>query len=393
MTRKVYHRTDDRWRGKPRDAGGHFLSSERRARVRLIIVVLTVGLLILLVTAVLSRQPDVDPNRIEYIDVDSESAPADEVVRIPFAFAVVTKSTLLQNRGPIPPINTTQVEPETGAGPVGAARGVDGHGVSSGAAETQDIRVPLSAVSVPEPIAPEPAIDPADPVAIAQAIAALPQPKGPIVRDASPDDPLRVYVGGDSLSDAPRWGLVNSDTNIVVTGDTHVSTGVVAEWYFDWVGQVEQVVAPAGYDVVVLTMGANDAQRFQFGFEIGSAEWNAEYELRVETMFTSLEGGPLVVWVGMPPVAPVNIGPAVEAANAITSATTERFDHVEYVDAFTLFSGPDGGFAERMAGPDGVLKLVRAGDGVHYSSTAGDWLADAILDKISSRMAAGDTLG
>jgi hypothetical protein len=158
------------------------------------------------------------------------------------------------------------------------------------------------------------------------------------------------------------------------------------------VDQIENTVALAGYDVVVLSMGGNDAQRFDGAFDIGSDEWAAEYDRRVDAMFAALEDGPLVIWVGMPPVIPANIKPAIVAANIVTAAAASRWPHVEYVDAFSLFAGADGGFVSALPDAQGQLTTVRTADGVHYTPTAGVWLSDQVIDVVARRMSSPETL-
>ncbi|MEZ5280617.1 MAG: DUF459 domain-containing protein [Acidimicrobiales bacterium] len=391
-SRKVYHAsgTDRRWKGPGRDAGGHFLASERRDRVRLIVIVLVVGLLVLAITAVLSRQPD-DELRIDYIDVESQQAPGDSQPQVPMALTITKPTVLMAAVSPIadtqpaqsepaqpeiasPSEDIAQPEPVPAAPPTDTAAG----GEASGGDQV-----------APEPgvfHSPDAQIDPADPATIDAIVATIGSGPTAIVRTPSGDDPLTVYVGGDSLSDAPRWGLDQADANISVTGDTHISTGIVNRAFYDWPGRVANYVAPEGFDVVVLTMGGNDAQRFVYEHDVASPEWNAEYRSRVNAIFSSLSGGPLVIWIGMPPVQPANIKPAIEAANQITSELAAGYDHVEYVDAYSMFVGPEGGFALNLEGPDGRSHQVRAGDGVHYTTTAGAWLADAVLDVIANRM-------
>lgn len=394
-SRKVYHGggKEKRWGGPERDAGGHFLSSERRARIRLVVIILVVGLLVIAITALLSRQPD-NELRIDYIDVEGQQAASAPMSETTVAPATTLPATTLPattlpptTLPPTTPPPTTQ--PTTTVAPVQVTSPADepaaefrpaGSSEPDGVVDAESDRTPGSS----EPAGP--GFDPSDPAQVADFLESAQAGPAPLVRPASPAAPLRIYVGGDSLSDAPRWGLDHVDANIEVIGDTHVSTGIVNDSYFDWPARVEETVAPEGYDVVVLTMGGNDAQRFVYENDVASPEWNAEYRKRVQEIFASLADGPLVVWIGMPPVTPDNIKPAIASTNAIAAELADLYDHVEYVDAFAIFGGPDGEFAEYLEDAEGELQHVRAGDGVHYTPTAGAWLAEHVLDIVASRM-------
>ena len=207
------------------------------------------------------------------------------------------------------------------------------------------------------------------------------------IRNPTVESPLRVYVGGDSLSDAPRLGLQRSDASVSVEAGTKISTGIVADWYFDWVRHLRERVAPAGHDVVVLTFGGNDAQPLGGDAPPGTDLWRERYAARVDEIASDFAGVAQVVWIGLPPVTPDNIQVILPDVNAIVAAAAERWPHVHYLDAVALFGDDEGGFVLSLPDPDTErLTQVRAPDGVHYTPAAGEWMADEILHIIESLM-------
>ena len=175
------------------------------------------------------------------------------------------------------------------------------------------------------------------------------------LRAPTSDTPLRIYIGGDSLSGTPGFALQNlakrSDLfNVVV--DTRTSSGLVASWFFDWPTYVENHIAPQGFDVVVFSMGANDAQRFISTDIVGSEEWLAKYRDRMEaTLLAAQAPGRLVVWIGMPPVTPPNIEPVMALLNTVAESLADELDNVVFIDAWSMFEGEDGGFTTHLEAP------------------------------------------
>lgn len=201
---------------------------------------------------------------------------------------------------------------------------------------------------------------------------------------ASVERPLRVYVGGDSLSGGPAFGfeeLVTVDPTVQFVGEVRLSTGVVTEWYFDWRAHLRDVVANDGYDVVVLSMGGNDAQRFRghSSEHVGSEAWRARYAGRVASMMEALDRpGRLVIWVGMPAVALEQLTGLPEIVNPLAVAAADGGRRFAFLDASAVVA-PNGVFTRFIEGPDGVPLNVREGDGVHYTRAGGELLVDEIM--------------
>jgi len=200
--------------------------------------------------------------------------------------------------------------------------------------------------------------------------------------------PLRIYVGGDSLSGGPAFGfelLVDDDPRFELTTDVRLSTGVITEWFFDWRAYLADTVAEGGYDVIVLSMGGNDGQRFSGHRDlVGSDPWKAMYQARVAEMLVSVDRpGRFVVWVGMPPVTLGKIAELPAIVNPLTEAVA-RGRRTAYLDAAAIVA-PDGVFTRTVVDEEGRDRTVRSSDGVHYTRDGGRLLADQILDLIDQR--------
>lgn len=201
---------------------------------------------------------------------------------------------------------------------------------------------------------------------------------------ATSERPLAVWAGGDSISGGPVYGfrqLIAPDERFVFTEDINTSTGIVTDWYFDWVAHMTDEVADGPYDVIVLAMGANDRQHFQgFPERFGEPEWNERYQARVRALVAAAaRPGRLVIWVGLPPLGTRFLAPLPSVVNPLASAAVAGIDGAIFFDSFELLA-VDGRFARRLAPGQ---RNVRTRDGVHYTYYGGLVLTQPILDQIA----------
>lgn len=204
----------------------------------------------------------------------------------------------------------------------------------------------------------------------------------PAPRRLDPTDPLRVHVAGDSMAQPLGYALqrlVVDDPRVVVTLDFRISTGLVRSDYFDWPERLASTVdaregppnLPAP-EVVVFFVGGNENQNMRVGIQTvllrGTPEWAEAYgERAAEVMDIAGRGGARVVWVGMPVVRDPDFNAAAQRMNAAVSAAAENRPWVTFVDIWSMFAGPDGGFAPFLPGADGAPVQMRDEDGVHLS--------------------------
>ena len=203
---------------------------------------------------------------------------------------------------------------------------------------------------------------------------------------ATPERPLLVWSGGDSISGGPVYGfrqLIADDERFRFTEDILKSTGVVTDWYFDWVTYMATEVAEGPYDVIVLAMGANDKQRFRgLPAAFGEPEWTERYQTRVRDLLAAAaRPGRLVIWVGLPPLQPRHFAPLPGVVNPLAAAAVAEVDGAIYVDSFDAVAVDDA-YARRL-GPE--QRDIRTQDGIHYTYYGGVVLTEPILAEIERR--------
>jgi len=208
-----------------------------------------------------------------------------------------------------------------------------------------------------------------------------PKPEKPPVIDSpirvpSGQDPLRVAVVGDSLAAGVGFYAerVFKPFFVDVTKQGQISTGLARPDFYNWPAAMDQIGAVFQPDIVIVMVGENDNQSLltpsgDVETEIGTGSWPPAYEARVERFATiATRNGAHVIWVGLPIERDESRWVFIQRQNAIYERVADRLPNVAYLDAWDLFSKPDGGYTAYFRDGDRV-ELVREDDGVHFTGT------------------------
>jgi hypothetical protein len=208
-------------------------------------------------------------------------------------------------------------------------------------------------------------------------------------RPVSTDDPLRVWVMGDSLAGSVGAGLsvlVRGQPMTLLAVDYEQGTGLARTDVFDWFDVAAERLPEVAPDVVVVSLGANDAQAIhcpQGVVEYGSTDWDVCYSAKVGRMMDQLlAGSTRVYWVGMPVMASLSYDRHIRHLNALLREQAALRLGVRFVDVYALFEGPNGGYAEELVNDQGNLEAMRLSDGVHFTSAGDRRLAGRVLEVI-----------
>ncbi|WP_419850216.1 DUF459 domain-containing protein [Candidatus Poriferisocius sp.] len=217
----------------------------------------------------------------------------------------------------------------------------------------------------------------------------LPPPKN---RTVTPDDPLRVYVAGDSQAFFPGHAL----TDVVerglfdVTMDFRNSTGLARPDFFNWPAEFLDFAAEEDPELVVLFLGGNDWQTMENSegtlLRRGSDAWRSEWAWRMQITFDTLTAPHRhIVWVGLPPARSEPFDTGYPQINDISWLVTLTRSDVTMVDIWDLFGG-DGPYEESVAPPTGGDPVrVRQEDGIHVNRTGARWVAELIAEIAAER--------
>jgi hypothetical protein len=197
-------------------------------------------------------------------------------------------------------------------------------------------------------------------------------------RALTPDDPLRLWIGGDSLAGSvgPSLGQITADTGVVQPQFfSKVSSGLSNPDFFDWPKHAAEQMTELDPEVVVFVIGTNDANVWDPANAAG-------YQLRTEAMMRELVGGSKhrqVLWIGAPVMRDKHLESGVRAVNLVAREAARKVRGVTFVDAHALFDDDNGQYQQSFADELGVRRVMRAGDGIHFSPDGGDYLSRALF--------------
>ena len=243
---------------------------------------------------------------------------------------------------------------------------------------------PDAAADAPVTEEPTPAVDP-------NAVATRPTETATSRGNPTRKDPLRVWVGGDSLTS--EFGPALSDRlartkRAKADVEFRFSTGLARPDFFNWPGRLRAIAEKDDPDVFVVMFGANDGQNIEVRGEVlafGSAEWRQEYGRRVDLVMDRLGNeGRSLYWVGQPIMRSPDFDAKMQALNDVYREQARGRDDVEYVDTRQLFSA-GGGFAAYLRDGSGTSVLMRQQDGVHLTRAGGERLTTVVYNKIAKR--------
>ncbi|MEO8422686.1 MAG: DUF459 domain-containing protein [Actinomycetota bacterium] len=210
--------------------------------------------------------------------------------------------------------------------------------------------------------------------------------RGPI-RKPTRTNKLRVAVIGDSLASGLGVYMerVLRSSLVRVSRQGRISTGLARPDYFDWPAALSEIVDNFQPDLIVVMLGENDNQalRNAAGDEetsVGTFDWPRAYAERVENfMRLATSKGARVVWAGLPIVSDRGRWGIVERQNDVFESAAEAVDDVAYLDTWSMFAAPDGGYTAYHR-DGGTVELVRESDGLHFNATGYELLARAVLE-------------
>ncbi|HUC03800.1 MAG TPA: DUF459 domain-containing protein [Acidimicrobiales bacterium] len=213
----------------------------------------------------------------------------------------------------------------------------------------------------------------------------------PSIAHPTAADKLRVLIVGDSLGIDVGGPLQNdlTDTGVVSASlDGRESTGLTRPDYFDWPAELEADLQTFDPQVVVVMIGANDAQDFPGPPDVpfGTARWNAMYASRVASfMEIAQSGGARVVWVGMPAMANPTLSAAMTVIDSIDrQQAAARNPPVAYLSTTTLLGTARGGYSAFITDQAGQVVNVRTPDGTHLTAAGGEVVAQAVIGYMRS---------
>ena len=213
---------------------------------------------------------------------------------------------------------------------------------------------------------------------------APPDPKHPTAAN-----PLRVLIVGDSIG-LDMGGALQSDlagTGVVNAAlDARESTGLTRPDYFNWPAELQNDLKSADPQVVVVMIGANDAQDFLGPPDVPytSSQWNTLYAQRVAQLIQIAgSGGATVVWVGMPPMLDPNRDGQMTDINVVDSHQAAlATPPAHFVNTMKSLGTAQGGYTAFVTNAAGQIVNTRTPDGIHLTPGGSQVVAQQVIAEL-----------
>ncbi len=195
-------------------------------------------------------------------------------------------------------------------------------------------------------------------------------------------DEYKVTVAGDSISvglGAALRGAVGSDTVVKVIGVE--GTGLARPDTFDWPARLTELARDFPPQVLVLSLGSNDAQDLldASGKPVAALAdpqaWDAEYAARLAASFDAFEAtGTTVIWVGHVRTLEDRVGTVNRHVHELATEVAATRDWVQVQD-----------LAEYLGSGDGIATTCLIDDGLHLTTACLDRAATALAADLPPR--------
>jgi len=187
-----------------------------------------------------------------------------------------------------------------------------------------------------------------------------------------------VLVVGDSFAVGIGMTLADSlrgaaEIRLEQKGKT--SSGLDNVKFHNWGKTLDELLATARPDALVVMIGGNDAQNGP-----GTEVWADSYRQKAgDFLGIAARKNVPVYWVALPPMRDTGLNARVKTTNAAMRAACESGPNCRFIDAWDLFSDDKGEFAaEKNLG--GKTVKLRGKDGVHFTMAGYRLLSDRVLD-------------
>jgi lysophospholipase L1-like esterase len=188
------------------------------------------------------------------------------------------------------------------------------------------------------------------------------------------NDRYRIQVWGDQMAAGLLDGLSETlaeDPRLALEKKVRWLGGLMRVDIDQEVKTIEAGLASARPEIVVVMLGAGDrlSTRRQGNrrVAVGSDEWRADYGQRVDAIMRTLRRRSVgVFWVGLPIMRRADVSADAEMMNEIFRSRALA-NGARFIDIFESFADADKSYDPN--GPDltGKIRLLRDGDGVHFT--------------------------
>ena len=191
-------------------------------------------------------------------------------------------------------------------------------------------------------------------------------------------------MAGDSIPEdlGPMVAATLNGHGFDVHTESHPSTGLVRDDFYDWTAAAKRLAAEHP-DTVILLMGGNDVQPVKLASgqyaQPATPQWEAEYARRAGLVLDALRAGGVarVYWLTMPTTDRSGMNPAIaEMGQALHTAAKGRA-------GVTVYD------TDVLLGANAGTPAAHQPDGIHFSILGSQMVSNALIGRL--RLDAGDS--
>jgi hypothetical protein len=214
-------------------------------------------------------------------------------------------------------------------------------------------------------------------------------PGSPRAQDAP--ERITIVVFGDSQAQGLAGGLQRmlvEKPRFRVLNRTHPGAALVHE-ESEWIAPIRKFLSHEQADIAVVMFGANDRLDMRPAgagayLHFKTDPWREEYARRIEEILTAVSGAGLkVIWCGNPIARSPTYSADMVYINRIYAEQAERFG-VQFVPLWQVIADAQGDYAAYGKYLDGVNRRLRADDGIHFTASGYELIAEKILTLIAT---------
>jgi len=202
-----------------------------------------------------------------------------------------------------------------------------------------------------------------------------------------PGKPRVVVLTGDSMMavglSAELMREAAGDKNLRIIKAFRSGTGLARPEVFNWMDEYPAMLGEVKPDVVIVAIGANDGQGFVVDGKVlpyGSEDWRKVYQERIAEFLAMVEeGGPRVVWVGLPPMRGHIYDEKITDLNRITYTVVSQSPQATWWNPISYVGDDAGKYREFVTLDGGQTIKIRSSDGIHLSDEGAGLLTSVLL--------------
>ena len=198
---------------------------------------------------------------------------------------------------------------------------------------------------------------------------------------------MEILIIGDSIGVSLSWGFskeIRTQYHLSIENRSVISSSLVVQSFYHWPKNINLHLSKKKYDLVIVFIGANDAQSFSYEkkkFVFGQTNWQTEYSRRVEEIVNLCKHRESqVYWIGLPPMEKEKYNGFMKLINSVVYQTMVKTNTFQYIDTSNILGNEKGEYSLYL-NYKGKKTMMR-GDGIHLTTAATHLLAENLIKKI-----------